>query len=72
MKDLLNPAHLAAAILYSLMGVVIFVGVFATVDKITPYDLWQEIVVKQNRALGTVVGCISIGICLIIAASLMG
>ena len=37
--------------LYALIGVVIFWLCFVIVDKITPYDLWREIVEKQNRAL---------------------
>ncbi|MFA6319077.1 MAG: DUF350 domain-containing protein [Elusimicrobiota bacterium] len=72
MTNLLNPAHFAAAIIYSLIGLLIFAGAFALVDKCTPYNLWEEIVVKQNRALATVVGAISIGMCMIIAASLLG
>ncbi|MBI5624004.1 MAG: DUF350 domain-containing protein [Elusimicrobia bacterium] len=72
MRDLLNPAHFAAAVLYSVLGMLIFIGGFVIVDKLTPYNLWEEIVVKQNRALATVVGAVSIGMCLIIAASLLG
>jgi putative membrane protein len=30
---------------------VIFWLCFIIVDKITPYDLWREIVEKQNKAL---------------------
>ncbi len=72
MKELLNPTHLVAAVVYSGMGLGVFCAAFMIVDKATPYDLWLEIVQKQNRALATVVGCVSIGICLIIAASLLG
>ncbi|MBI4678931.1 MAG: DUF350 domain-containing protein [Elusimicrobia bacterium] len=72
MRDLLNPTHFVAAILYSAIGLLLFLGGFVLVDKCTPYNLWEEIVVKQNRALATVVGAVSIGMCLIIAASLLG
>ncbi|MBI5884339.1 MAG: DUF350 domain-containing protein [Elusimicrobia bacterium] len=72
MRNLLDPMHFAAAVIYSVMGMLIFMAGFVAVDKLTPYNLWEEIVVKQNRALATVVGAISIGMCLIIAASLLG
>jgi uncharacterized membrane protein YjfL (UPF0719 family) len=37
------------------------------IDKITPYDLWGEIVEKQNVALALVVAAMSLG--LIVAAA---
>lgn len=72
MKDMLNPTHLIAALVYSGLGLSVLLGAFVAVDKCTPYDLWQEIIQKQNRALAIVVGATTLGISLIIAASLMG
>ena len=43
---------------------------FVIIDKITPYDLWGEIVEKQNVALALVVAAMSLGICVIIAAAI--
>ena len=43
---------------------------FLIIDKVTPYDLWQEIVEKQNVALGLVVAAMSLGICIIVAAAI--
>lgn len=51
----LRPAAFVGSIVYALIGVVVFWVCFIIVDKITPYDLWAEIVEKQNRALGLVV-----------------
>ena len=39
------------------------------IDKITPYDLWKEIIEKQNLALSIVVASMCLGIALIVAAS---
>ncbi|MBI5595087.1 MAG: DUF350 domain-containing protein [Elusimicrobia bacterium] len=72
MRNILDPMHLAAAVIYSLAGAVILAGVFAVVDKLTPYDLWRELIEKQNRALATVVGAFALALGLIIAASIMG
>jgi uncharacterized membrane protein YjfL (UPF0719 family) len=58
------------SILYALIGVIVFWLCFIIIDKITPYNLWQEIVEKQNMALGMVVAAMSLGICLIIAAAI--
>ncbi len=41
-------------------------------DKITPYDLWKEIVHEKNVALAIVVGSVALGICLIIASAIHG
>ena len=60
------------SILYALIGVVIFWLCFVIIDKATPYDLWQEIVEKQNVALGIVVGAMSLGISIIVAAAVHG
>ena len=70
--DWLRPAAFFGSILYALIGVVIFWVCFLVVDKITPYDLWREIVEKQNRALATVVAAMCLGISLIVAAAIHG
>ena len=49
---------------------VVFWFCFLIIDKLTPYDLWQEIVEKQNVALGLVVAAMSLGICVIVAAAI--
>ena len=72
MRDILNPVHIAAAVVYAAIGLAVFFSAFIAFDKMTPYDLWAEIVQKQNRALATVVGAVSLGICIIIAASIVG
>ena len=38
----------------------------------TPYDLWLEIVEKQNVALALVVAAMALGICVIVAAAIHG
>ena len=61
--------NIRAAIVFALIGIVVFVGAFVIVDRITPYDLWKEIVVEKNLALAVLVGAMSIGVCIIIAAA---
>ncbi|MGP0074184.1 MAG: DUF350 domain-containing protein [Bryobacteraceae bacterium] len=57
------------AVTYSVLGIVIFVVAFALIDKLTPYHLWKEIVDDKNVALAILVGALSIGMCIIIAAA---
>lgn len=66
----LKPAAFFGSILYAVIGVVIFWVCFIVVDKFTPYDLWGEIVEKQNRALALVVAAMCLGISIIVAAAI--
>jgi len=72
MHDIINLHSFAASLLYSLAGVAIFWICFIVIDKITPYDLWKNIVEDKNQALATIVAAMSISIAIIIAASLVG
>ncbi len=72
MKNILNAQHLIGAIVYSGLGMIVFSAWFVIFDKLTPYDLWQEITVKQNRALATVLSGCAVAVGLIIAASMLG
>ena len=66
----LKPAVVLGSLVYALIGVAVFVLCFLIIDKITPYDLWLEIVEKQNKALALVVAAISLGISIIVAAAI--
>ena len=66
----LNPAAFVGSVVYALLGVAIFWLCFIIIDKITPYDLWREIVEKQNKALGIVVAAMCLGISIIVAAAI--
>lgn len=70
--EFINPKYLINSLLFSLIGVLVFWVTFVIIDKITPYDLWREIVEKQNRALATVVGAMCLGIAIIVAAAIHG
>jgi putative membrane protein len=70
--ELIKPGAILASLLFALVGVVVFWLCFIIIDKITPYDLWGEIVEKQNMALALVVASMSLGICIIVAAAIHG
>ena len=60
---------LVNALVYAILGIVIFALSFAIIDKMTPYHLWKEIVEDKNIALAILIGAISLGMCIIIAAA---
>ncbi|HWZ29797.1 MAG TPA: DUF350 domain-containing protein [Bryobacteraceae bacterium] len=64
-----HPGMLLNALIYALLGIVIFLFAFLIVDKLTPYHLWNEIVEDKNVALAILIGAISLGMCIIIAAA---
>ena len=67
-----KPGVFFGSMLFALMGVAIFWLCFVIIDKLTPYDLWAEIIEKKNVALAVVVGAMCIAIGLIVAASVHG
>jgi putative membrane protein len=67
-----RPAAFVGSVVFALLGVVVFWLAFIVIDKITPYNLWEELVEKQNMALGMVVAAMSLGISLIVAAAIHG
>jgi putative membrane protein len=64
-----NFSALANALIYSVLGILIFAIAFVLIDKLTPYHLWKEIVEDKNVALAVLIGALSIGMCIIIAAA---
>ncbi len=70
--DILNPAYLVNSLVYSLLGVLVFWVCFIVIDKITPYNLWKEIVEEKNLSLAIVVAAMCLGIALIVASAING
>lgn len=68
----MRPGAFFGSIVFALIGVIVFWLSFIVIDKLTPYNLWEELVEKQNVALGIVVGAMSLGISIIVAAAIHG
>jgi putative membrane protein len=62
--------NIVAAFAFAFLGMLIFVIAFLVMDKLTPYHLWKEIVQEHNMALAILVGAMSLGLCIIIAAAI--
>ncbi|MFY9476592.1 MAG: DUF350 domain-containing protein [Pseudomonadota bacterium] len=68
----LKPGVFVGSIVFALIGVALFWLCFIIVDKLTPYDLWGEIVEKKNVALAIVVAAMCLAIGQIVAAAIHG
>jgi putative membrane protein len=69
-SGMINLSFVVNAVVFAFLGVLIFWASFLLIDKLTPYHLWKEIIEKHNTALAIVVGAMSLGICIIIAAAI--
>jgi putative membrane protein len=58
--------------IYAGLGIVIFVVSFILVDKLTPGELWGEIIREKNTAVAILAGAVAIGLSIIIAAAIHG
>jgi uncharacterized membrane protein YjfL (UPF0719 family) len=58
------------ALLFALIGIAVFFAAVVLVHRFVPYRLWTEIIEKQNVALAVLVGALSLGLSIIIAAAL--
>ncbi len=68
--NLIPLGNVISALVFTFLGIFVFVIAFVIMDKVTPYHLWKEIVQEHNIALAILVGSMSIGICIIIASAI--
>lgn len=61
-----------STVIYSLIGMAMAFLAFRLVDAVTPGELGHEIGEKHNMALAILSGFTILGICIIIAAALVG
>jgi len=65
-------AHLKAAVIFCVLGLVILGVVWVFLVKVLPFSLRKEIEEDQNISLGIVLGSLILGISIIIAAAIHG
>lgn len=62
--------NLVAAILFAALGIGVLFAALAVIDRMTPYTLWKEIIDEHNTALAVLLGALSLGVSIIIAAAI--
>lgn len=73
MEQLLFDLHLGplvATIVYSVIGIILFIIAYKLIDFLTPYSIHKEISEDHNVALGVIIGSVMIAISIIIAAAI--
>jgi len=63
---------LVASIVYSALGLVIFIVGYKVVKRLFPFDVNREIEEDQNTALAILIGSFILGLAIIIAAAIHG
>ena len=63
-------SNLIAALVFAALGITVFIVTFVTIDRLTPYALWKEIIDEHNTALAVLIGALALGMSLIIAAAI--
>lgn len=59
-------------VLFSAVGIVAAIAGYKLFDKCTPGDLHKEILENRNVAAAIVAGAVVLGVCIIIAAAMLG
>jgi uncharacterized membrane protein YjfL (UPF0719 family) len=67
-------SSLLNGVIYAVLGVVVLIVVLtaanSVLEKLTPYNLKEEIIGKQNTAVAVLAGLAALGVATIIAAAL--
>lgn len=63
---------LVASLVYSVLGLVMFGLAYKVLGLILPFSIRKELEEDQNTAVGIVLGCMMLGLAIIIAAAIHG
>jgi putative membrane protein len=69
-ENLINAVVMS--LVFSFIGVLVLLLCFWIVEKITPENLWKEILVNKNKALAIMAAGFMISIAIIISAAING
>jgi uncharacterized membrane protein YjfL (UPF0719 family) len=73
MNDIIELKYVVSAILFSGIGLIVYVVGFVVLDLLTPkVNIWKELVEKQNVAVAILIGACMLGIATIIASAIHG
>lgn len=70
LNELINIKYIIASLVYSLLGILVLFFAFWLIEKITPENLWKEILEKHNMALAIVFAAFIIAIAIIISSAI--
>ena len=68
----LHWEYLVLSLIYSAVGIAIFMIAYKVIEMVMPFDLNKELAEDQNTAVGVLVGSVMLGLALIIASAMHG
>jgi uncharacterized membrane protein YjfL (UPF0719 family) len=71
MASELAIAPVVSSIVYSVIGIVVFLVAYGIIDKLTPFSMRKEIEEDQNTALAIIIGSCFIALAMIISAAII-
>jgi len=72
LSELINIKYIVASLVYSVLGILILFIAFWIIEKITPENLWKEIIEEHNMALAVVCAAFIIAVAIIVSSSIHG
>lgn len=72
LNELVNYKYIVASLVYAVLGILILVVAFWILEKITPENLWKEIIEEHNIALAIVCAAFIIAVAIIVSSSIHG
>lgn len=72
MEQVFAVKYIVAAVVYSLVGIVMLSVAFWVFDLLTPGNLWKEVAVEKNMPLAVTLAAMTIAVGMIIAAAIHG
>lgn len=72
MEEMINLKYVVGSLIYSFLGILVLFMAFWVIEKVTPENLWKEILEKQNQALAIVAAAFIIAIAIIVASAIHG
>jgi uncharacterized membrane protein YjfL (UPF0719 family) len=72
LHELINYKYIVASVLYSVIGIAILLISYWIIEKITPENLWKEIVHNNNIALAIVCASFMIAVAMIVSSAIHG
>ena len=70
MNELIQLKYILASVVYSFIGVFILIISFYIIEKITPENLWKEIIQNKNQAVAIMAAAYILAIAIIIASAI--
>jgi putative membrane protein len=72
MEPIIKIQYITSAIVFSVIGIIVLTIAFIIFDRLTPGNLWKEVVEKQNIALAIVASAMMLALSQIIASAIHG